>query len=277
MRPSLIMTGNKMYQMTVKASRKHSKIIFRDSWMILLAPLDGLKKALNLKCENKMFFPNLFNTKANMFVQLDHLPPIEDYIPNGMKPEKKKQMIKWHAENKNTPFSLFKALPEYGNNDTQILLEAIVEIRRLLIQITGGYDVLLKGCTIAGVAMQIYRHMFLQKDLLSIVPEFGYERVDNASDKAIKYMEWRAKEDNVHIQHAGNGREKQIGNWKVDGFIAKQNKVIEFLGNIYNEISLCKAKFKDAISMVVPVALNLIQLHQTANCIELIMKKHWFA
>ena len=267
MRPHLTMTGNKMYEMTIRASRKYSKLIFRDSWMILLAPLDGLKKALNLKCENKMFFPYLFNTKANMFVQLDHLPPLEDYIPNGMKPEKQKQLIKWHAENKNTPFSLFSALPEYGNNDTQILLEAMVEFRRLLIQITGGYDVVLKGCTIAGIAMQIYRHMFLPKDLLAIVPEFGYERVDNASDKAIKYMEWRAKEDNVYIQHAGNGREKQIGNWKVDGYIIEQNKAIEFLGNIYIEIRLYKYKLKDATIMAVHNVLSPILQLQTANYI----------
>ena len=62
----------------------------------------------------------------------------------------------------------------YGENDTQILLDAMIEFRRLLIQITGGYDVMLKACTVAGIAMRIYRHLFLPKGQLAIVPEYVF-------------------------------------------------------------------------------------------------------
>ena len=82
--------------------------------------------------------------------------------------------------------------------------------------------------------------MFLPKKHIAIVPEFGYERNDRASDIAIKYLQWRAKEENVKIQHAGNGREKEIltiepngttHRYKVDGYIEDEDKAIEFLGN----------------------------------------------
>ena len=97
-----------------------------------------------------------------------------------------------------------------------------------------------KGCTIAGIAMKIFRHMFLPKKHVGIVPEFGYERNDRASDIAIKYLQWRAKKEQVKIKHAGNGREKEIltiepsgktYRYKVDGYIEDEDRTIEFLGN----------------------------------------------
>jgi hypothetical protein len=105
------MTGNKIYQMEIKI-RYCANLIFRDSWMILMAPLDALKKTFNLTCENKGYFPHLFNKKSNKFIMLESLPPMENYIPNAMKPEKRKAFIKWYETNKNTPFNLRDALPE---------------------------------------------------------------------------------------------------------------------------------------------------------------------
>jgi hypothetical protein len=131
-------------------------------------------------------------------------------------------------------------LKEYCENDTAILLAAILKMRALLIDITGGYDVMLKATTIAGIAMKIFRHMFLQPEQLAIVPELGYEKIDNASDKSLKYFEWISKQQNVKIQHAGNGREKTFvlldpitGNtstMKEDGYIEETDTVIEFFG-----------------------------------------------
>ena len=43
-------------------------------------------------------------------------------------------------------------------------------------------------------------------------------------------MEYLARARNVHIIHAGNGWEFKINNYKVDGYIAEEKKVIEFLG-----------------------------------------------
>ena len=51
------MTGNKIYEVKVKASSRHSQLIFRDSWMLMQTPLDALKKTFALDCEDKLYFP----------------------------------------------------------------------------------------------------------------------------------------------------------------------------------------------------------------------------
>lgn len=238
--PKLIMTGAKIYQMSLKFGKKYAQLTFRDSYLIMLSPLDSLKATFKLDCEPKPFFPYLWNSKINYDKELDCLPPISYYSPNTMMPKKRQKFIEWYNNNQQSPFSLKKALKEYCENDTSILLAAVLKMREILIGITGGYDAMLKASTIAGIAMNIFRHLFLKSKQLAIVPELGYEKVDKASDKAIKYMEWIAKRDNVKVQHAGNGREKKIqmmnplnGNtWavKVDGYIEESDTVIEFLG-----------------------------------------------
>ena len=79
------MTGCKIYQMTVKIGPNYPKLVFRDSWLIMQVPLDDLKNTFNLQCENEMFFPYLWNCKKNMNTKLEHLPPLECYIPGAMK------------------------------------------------------------------------------------------------------------------------------------------------------------------------------------------------
>jgi hypothetical protein len=120
-------------------------------------------------------------------------------------------------------------------------MEAVLAMRRSMLMIAEGYDVMANTSSIAGVAMSVYKKRFLKPDTIAIVPEKGYERHDRASDTAIKLMEWRAKQWGVEIQHAGNGREKQLQingtNYKVDGFIHHQNRAIEFLGSINNNES----------------------------------------
>lgn len=234
------MTGSKIYQMSVKKGRQYAQLIFRDSYLLTLSPLDNLKDTFDLDCCSKPFFPYLWNRSANLKSKLTTLPPIDCYIPNSMMPKKRAKFMKWYEENNNTPFILETALEEYCHNDTDILLKAILKMRSLLISITNGYDVLLKACTIAGIAIRIFRRLFLPYNSLAIVPEAGYEKVDRASDKAIKYFEWIAKKQKIKIQHGGNGREKlftmldavtgQTFKMKVDGYLEENDTVFEFLG-----------------------------------------------
>ena len=87
-----------------------------------------------------MFFhlKYLFNNRENKDKELAHLPPLDDYLPGSKKVEKRCQLEKWYSENQNTPFSLRKALQEYVENDTLILLHALVAFRNLLKRITKG-------------------------------------------------------------------------------------------------------------------------------------------
>jgi hypothetical protein len=86
--PKLVMTGLKIYDISVKSKRAGGLCHFRDSYLILQTPLDSLKKTFDLKVEEKMHFPYLFCRRENMQVELNHLPLIDDYIPATMKPEK---------------------------------------------------------------------------------------------------------------------------------------------------------------------------------------------
>lgn len=72
---------------------------FRDSWNLVSRPLDDLVSAYGLKelygVEPKSIFPHRFNDPKNyMLPALPHLPPFEDYFPDGMKPAKRARFEK---------------------------------------------------------------------------------------------------------------------------------------------------------------------------------------
>jgi hypothetical protein len=137
-------------------------------------------------------------------------------------------------------------------------------MRRILLDITKGYDVMIKCTSIAGVAMSVYKRLFLKENLVAIVPDRGYERNDRASDRAIKYLEWIASKEKLDIQHAGNGREFVIGPFKVDGYIASQRRVIEFLGCHFHSHPPCC----DADAMAPNGTRNRVNYAQTMKRID---------
>lgn len=96
---------------------------------------------------------------------------MEDYLPDGMNSKERNDFISWYFKNKNTPFYLPEKLREYGSNDTKILMEAIIEMRKILLKITNGFDAFEKSATIAGISMNIFKSMFLQKNTIALVPE----------------------------------------------------------------------------------------------------------
>ena len=102
---------------------------------------------------------------------MDHLPPMDDYLPDGMSIAERKEFIEWYLENRKKPFYLPEKLYEYGSNDTEILLEAIIEMRKILLQVTDGIDVFENSATIAGISMNIFKSKFLLDNMIAIVPE----------------------------------------------------------------------------------------------------------
>ncbi|KAL3080985.1 hypothetical protein niasHS_012713 [Heterodera schachtii] len=240
-RPDVVMNGLKIYEFRLQHSRQNSLLIWRDSCLLMPVRLDQRPKTFNLDCAEKPFFPYAFNRRENYGVRLPHLPPIEDYCAGSMKREKYDKFVSWYEENKTTtPFYLPDELQSYCQNDTEILLKAIVQFRKILMRdITGGYDVLPISCTIASICMSMFRAQFLCENQLAIVPERGYERNDRASVFAIKYLDWRAKTDSVKIQHAGNGMEKRWRQFKLDGWIEEQNRCIEVLGCYWHGCERC--------------------------------------
>jgi hypothetical protein len=109
-----------------------------------------------------------------------------------MKEDKLKAFNQWYAQNYEKGFSLREQLPIYCKLDVEILQQALVKIRSLIIEITsrgkikqldvntGEYitvaatmDVLPRSMTIASVCMNIYKRMFVKPNEIPIVPERG--------------------------------------------------------------------------------------------------------
>jgi hypothetical protein len=80
-KPQPYMIGLKIYEFIMKLSSKHSRLIFRDSYLLMSIPLADLPATFALDVQAKHHFPHLFNRPENYSSRLDHLPPEEDYCP----------------------------------------------------------------------------------------------------------------------------------------------------------------------------------------------------
>jgi hypothetical protein len=75
---------------------------------------------------------------------------------------------------------------------------------------------------------------------LALVPERSYQLADNQSLTALKFMQWYSEKHNVQIQMAhSEGGEKNFGNYKVDGWIEEEQRVIEVNGCAWHGCSKC--------------------------------------
>lgn len=61
----ITMAGNKIFEMKFRQTAESPKIMFRDTFLMMMAPLDRLKDIFNLEhVENKHYFPvNITNVK----------------------------------------------------------------------------------------------------------------------------------------------------------------------------------------------------------------------
>nr|CAD2204120.1 unnamed protein product [Meloidogyne enterolobii] len=224
--PELIMKGNKLYEMKVtKRPNSNPNIVFRDSYNLMPMALAALVPTFGLEVEDKPFFPHLSNRPENYGKRI--FPTKEDYLADGMMPAKRIEFDIWYEENKNTPFLLDEALASYCTNDVEILMCALIAFRNEFFETTkrqshNGIDALRECMTIASACMKHFRTNHLQKDHLAIVPERGYENVDNQSLLALKFFQWYREENNVEIQTAHWKGEKVIGKYKLDGWIEEE-------------------------------------------------------
>ena len=60
LRPTIVQQGLKIYEMKLKLN-KRSKLIFRDSYLLMPVKLAALPQAFGLDIEAKMYFPHLYN------------------------------------------------------------------------------------------------------------------------------------------------------------------------------------------------------------------------
>ncbi|KAH7698432.1 Protein C25F9.2 protein, partial [Aphelenchoides avenae] len=209
--PEVVRTGHKLYEVKIEKKGVVVQTYFRDSYCLMSQPLGDLVDAYKLGIEEKQFFPHLFNKPANYTRRLRHLPKRKYYVPDSMKPEKREQFKKWYREHKNTPFYLPDKLREYCCNDVQILLHALVAFRQEWMEVCQD-DVLRNSMTIASACMRTYRIHHLQPETLALSPEHGYERHQNQSVIALKYLKWFAKCNGFNVRH----RDSPGGEYKLE-------------------------------------------------------------
>uniref|UniRef100_A0A914N3G3 DNA-directed DNA polymerase n=1 Tax=Meloidogyne incognita TaxID=6306 RepID=A0A914N3G3_MELIC len=242
--PDMIKRGNKMYEMKVKRrSQINPNIIFRDSFNLIPTSLAALVPTFGLNVEDKPFFPHLANKPDNYGKNI--YPTPEDYIADGMMIDKRKKFDAWYEQNKTVPFLLDEALASYCTNDVEILTAALIAFQKEFSEVSrrdvegSGIDVLKESMTIASACMRHFRMNHLKEDHLAIVPERGYEKKDNQSLLALKFLQWYAEKNGVKIQTASNGGEKQVGNFKLDGYIEENKLAIEVNGCVWHACPKC--------------------------------------
>ena len=108
-----VRNGGKVLELTYLGGYIH----FIDSMSFIPGSLSSFTKA---------YFHRLFNSRVNMENDYHHeLPPIKDYMPEGMTKEGKEKFEKWYEEQKakGVQFYLREELETYCINDVQLLRE----------------------------------------------------------------------------------------------------------------------------------------------------------
>jgi hypothetical protein len=69
----------------------------------------------------------------------------------------------------------------------------------------------------------VFRTKFLRPDTIVIIPAQGYRQEEKHSIKAMQWIKYLSTTEGVHIQHARNDGEKEIGPYKGDGYYENEN------------------------------------------------------
>ena len=107
---------------------------------------------------------------------------------------------------------------------------------------TSGIDPFESCITIASACNLVFRNNFLESESIGIIPPHGYRPQQNRSRKAIQWIRCISQRENINIQHALNGGEKQIRSYFVDGYTELQNgvrTVYEFHGCLWHGCPKC--------------------------------------
>ena len=227
-KPSLIMNGNKIVQLDVEKYHIH----FRDSLNYNTQSLAKWPATFGLHGIGKGTFPYKLNQPDNW----NRIEPIDypeladlDFVnmPEGDKPA----FWEWYQKDrleKNNQYDVQKEMYTYCRMDVTVLRLCCQQFRQLYMDITDGICPFVAAATITGVCGVFWRTKFLEKDQIAVMSSDGQHHLQSVV--AVQWMEWMARQHDVDITHRGNGHEKKIGRFFVDGFCEATNQVFEFYG-----------------------------------------------
>ena len=130
--PKVMTTGSQYMSIEVPVC----KIRFIDSLNFIPMPLADMPKASRETEPTKGYFPHLFNRHENQSVVLPHLPDVQYYNPDGMKPKARQKFLSWYSEHMNDNFNFQEELLRYCRSDVDILRRCCQQFRKIFMTIT---------------------------------------------------------------------------------------------------------------------------------------------
>lgn len=244
--PKVITTGSKYMSIEVPVC----KIRLIDSLNFIPMPLADMPKAFGETELAKGYFPHLFNRQENQSAILSHLPDVNYYNPDGMKPKARQVFLSWYSEHKDDPFDFQKELLRYCKSDVDILRRCCQQFRTLFMEITQkdgnqGIDPFVSCITIASACSLVFRSNFLQHNSIGIIPPHGYRPEEKQSLMGYQWLAYLANTENVYIQHSRNKGEKHIGPYKLDGYYETEKgekTAFEFHGCFWHGCPHCYSR-----------------------------------
>lgn len=224
--PSVIWNGNNILEMKFPAYG----LRFIDSYRFLNFPLASFPKAFGLTELAKGHFPH-------WFVELDYvgkMPDIQYFHPDGMKTDGRKQFLEWYELHKNDAWNYREEQLKYCRSDVDILRKACINFRQEFISLINLDP--FTYCTIAGVSISTYFAKFLKHDTISY-EERSEKMATNQSKEAMEWLSWVSNSKKINIEHAGNGGERKIDGYSVDGYF--NGTVYEYNGCSFHGCPKC--------------------------------------
>ena len=237
--PKTVMNGGKILSMDIpKLNMK-----FRDSLNYNPQSLAKWPETFGITDVAKGQFPHKFNRPEN-WNRMCQFPGPEEYGVASMRGKEKDAFLMWHKEEKlakNGYFDFWNEIVSYCSLDVIVLRRCCTQFRSLFMDISKGMCPFATATTIAGLCNKFWRTHVLKKNQIGLLPATNTNRLQ--SDKAFRWLEFKAWEDDCHIQHRNSlGGEVKIGNFFVDGFAATNGTVYEFYGCWYHGCPDCFPK-----------------------------------
>jgi hypothetical protein len=234
----------------------------------------------------KGYFPHLYNRKNNQTSVLSHLPDTKFYNPDGMKSDDRETFLEWYTEHKKDTFDFQQELLKYCRSDVDILRRCCLKFRELFMAMTSsdvgdeGIDPFETCITIASACNLVFRTNFLRPKSIGIIPAQGYRPAEKQSVKALQWIKYVAQLKGVHIQHARNGGEKTIDQYRVDGYYETtdgEKVVMEYHGCFWHGCPKCytkqtinpvnKSKMTDLYHLAMEKKIHIEKQGYTHSCI----------